>query len=497
MPGRVYSTAAPVGGWNAREPEALMDEKDAIRLDNWFPGDSEVVGRKGYTLFVSSGIGTGIVKTLAPYSSGGTDKLLACTNGAIYEISSGTASSALASSLTNDEWQYVMFGGRLLMVNGSDAPRDYNGTAIASTSWTGSGLTIANLFAITAFKGRVYLLEKNTQNVWYGGVGAVTGSLTKFDLSGVAGSFGGTVAAIGSVTNDGGDGVDDLLVVMMSTGDTLIYQGSDPGVDFALVGVFRLGSPVGRRPLVRIGGELSAITRDGLIPMARMLRTGRAKDDTAMTDKIRSAFDDSLATFGTDAGWEVCFYPLGNKLFVNIPISGGNHQQYVMNTATGAWCRYVGINAYTWCVFNDELYFGGKDGKVYQAETGFSDNGTPILLDGQQAYTFMRARGVLKLISAMRLTFRASSNAQASLILNTDFNNRSRSVSFKISSGVATSWDEAEWDSFTWGGAEKTIGKWKYVVGKGYCASVRVTASVNTGVAWQDTSYQYQSAGML
>jgi len=497
MVGRVYSTAAPVGGWNARDPVTLMDEKDAIILDNWFPGDNEVISRKGYTSFVASGMGTGIVKTLAPYAAGGVTKLLSCTNGAIYEIGSGTASSALASSLTNDEWQHVMFGGRLLMVNGSDAPRDYNGTAVATTSWTGSGLTIANLFAITAFKGRIYLLEKNTQNVWYGGVGAVTGTLTKFDLSGVAGSFGGTVAAIGSFTNDGGDGVDDLLVILMSTGDTLVYQGSDPGVDFALVGVFRLGSPVGRRPLVKIGGELAAITRDGLIPMARMVRTARTKDNEALSDKIRTAFDESLKTFGSDAGWEAIFFPLGNKVFVNIPISGGAHQQYVMNSATRAWCRYKNINAYTWCVFNDELYFGAKDGKVYKAETGFSDNGTPIILDAQQAYTFMRQRGVVKLISAIRLTFRASSNAQASLILNTDYNNRPKGVSFRINSGSGTSWDEAEWDSFTWGGEEKTVGKWKYVVGKGYCASVRVNASVTTGVAWQDTSYQYQSAGML
>jgi hypothetical protein len=109
----------------------------------------------------------------------------------------------------------------------------------------------------------------------------------------------------------------------------------------------------------------------------------------------------------------------------------------------------------------------------------------------------MKQRGVVKLISAVRLTFRSAASVQASLILNTDYNNRARGVSFRINSGSGTPWDEASWDSFSWGGEEKTIGKWKYVVGKGYCASVQVKASVSTAIAWQDTSYQYQSAGML
>lgn len=497
MQGRVYSTAAPIGGWNARDPEALMEETDAIILDNWFAGDSNVESRKGYEAFVSSGIGSGTVKTLAAYSNAGVSKFIACANGAMYEISTGTASSALASALTNDAWQYQMFGGRLLFVNGTDAPRHYDGSTVATTSWSGSGLTIANLFAITAFKGRIYMLEKNSMNMWYGDIGGVTGTVTKFDLSTVAGSFAGKVAAIGSLTLDGGAGVDDLLVIMMSTGDTLVYQGSDPSVDFSLVGVFQVGSPIGDRPLVKVGGELVAITSDGFLPVSRIIKSGRYDEKAVMSDKIRTVFDDSIKTFKDTAGWEAIFYPLGNKVIVNVPRAGNVHHQYVMNSNTGAWCKYTGIDAYTWCLFEDEIYFGGKNGKVYKAETGYNDDGQPINLDGQQAFTFLRNKGITKLISGLRLTFRTTSNVQASLILNTDYNSRSKSVSFRINGGTSTPWDTAAWDSFTWGGAEKTIGKWKYVAGKGYCASVRVKASVGVALAWQDTSYMYQGAGML
>lgn len=497
MTGRIYSTAAPIGGWNARDPVALMDEQDAVLLDNWFPGDSEVVTRRGYTQFIGSGMGSGQVKTLAPYSAAAVDKLIAATGGNLYEVASGTASAALATGLTNDQWQHTMFGNRLLMVNGSDAPRHYDGSTVTATTWTGSGLTISNLIGITAFKSRIYFIEKNTMNVWYGDIGAVQGTLTKFDLSTVAGSFGGIVKAIGSLSIDGGAGVDDLLVIIMSTGDTLIYQGSDPGVDFALVGVFKIGSPVGNRALVKVGGELVAITRDGFVPISRMIRSGRYDEKAVLSDKIRTAFDESLRTYASSDGWEATFFPLGNKIIVNVPKAGGHHQ-YVMNSNSGAWCRYSGLDAATWCLFNDEVYFGGKDGKVYKAETGLSDNGSPIVVSGQQAFSFFKNRGLLKLISAIRLTFRASSAAQASLTVNTDFNSKARSVSFKIGTGTATQWNEAAWNSFQWGGAETTKGKWKIVSGKGYSASVKVTASISgQAIAWQDTSYMYQTAGML
>lgn len=62
---------------------------------------------------------------------------------------------------------------------------------------------------------------------------------------------------------------------------------------------------------------------------------------------------------------------------VNLPSSFGPYQ-YVMNTETGAWCRFVGISASCWATWQDRLFFGSSDGTVYEAEAGASDNGTAI-----------------------------------------------------------------------------------------------------------------------
>lgn len=491
--GRGYVVPPPIGGWNARDPEALMDEKDAIQLDNFFPGENEVSVRLGHAEFCD--VSSDPIATLAPYSSQGTTKLLACTGGEIFEVSSGTASSALATGLASDEWQSVVFGNRTLLFNGADEEKAYDGSTISAAGWTGP--TTGTLFAAAVFKARVYALEIDSQSVWYGGVGAITGTMTEFDLSAVAGQFGGTVKAVGTMTVDGGAGVDDFLVFLMSTGDTLVYQGSDPGSDFQLVGVFSLGSPIGKRPLVRFGAELVAITRDGFVPMSKVLTKGRDAKELAYSDKIRAAFAQSVTSYGDTEGWEAVFYPAGNKLIFNVPRSAG-YQQFVMNASTKAWCRYVGIDARTWVLFNDRVYIGGADGKVYLAETGLDDNGNAIDVIGRQAYAALGGRSSLKLLSAVKVSFRSSGAVQVTLIVNTDFKRRTSGTTFLTQASSGTEWDTAEWGSFSWGGGEITKGKWKFITGKGYVVGIEVRASPRgKTLAWQDTAFIFNPAGML
>lgn len=493
--GSVYVAPPPIGGWNARDPEAIMDERDAVQLDNWFPGESEVSVRPGYEDFVVTGMGSQPIETLAPFNSGGINKLLSCTGGNIYEIASGTASSSLKSGISRDDWQWVVFGNRTLLFNGQDTELSYNGTTISDAGWTGP--TAGTLFAATVFKSRVYALEKDSMSVWYGGVGAITGTMTKFDLAFVAGQFGGTVAAIGSMTLDGGAGVDDYLSILMSTGDVLVYQGSNPADDFALIGVFNIGSPVGRRPLLKFGAELVVITRDGFLPLSKVLSKGRDSDKLAYSDKISSAVEKSLASYGDSDGWEAVFYPQGNKVIFNVPRNNG-FQQYVMNATTKAWCRYIGIDARTWVLFEDEVYFGTTDGKVYRAETGLSDNGEAINVTGIQAYNGLRSSGMLKLFSAVKVNLRSSGKVQINLIVNTDFKRRTSGVTFYSQASSGTEWDTSSWDTFIWGGGEVTKGKWKMVTGRGYKAAVAITASPRgQTLSWQDTSYLFNRAGML
>ena len=185
----------PIGGWNARDALDTMKQHDAVLLDNWFPRQNDVIMRRGYEEFETMSATTNAVETLAEYHAGVNRKFIAAGSGSIDEISGGSASN-LGSGYSENSWQTTQFGGRLFLVNGTDAPLDYDGSSLNSTAWSGSGLTITNLINAVSFKSRLYFVEKNTQKFWYGGVKNVTGTLTAFDLQYV-GNFGGNLVAVG------------------------------------------------------------------------------------------------------------------------------------------------------------------------------------------------------------------------------------------------------------------------------------------------------------
>ena len=49
-----YTLPAPVGGLNARDSLDTMSPTDAIVLDNYIPGDTNLFLRRGYSVYVKN-----------------------------------------------------------------------------------------------------------------------------------------------------------------------------------------------------------------------------------------------------------------------------------------------------------------------------------------------------------------------------------------------------------------------------------------------------------
>lgn len=493
---RARQMPPPVGGINARDALDLMPQEDAIELDNWFPRTNDVELRHGYTLH-SDQLGSGVVQTLAEYHSGTTRKLIAACDGKVQDATLATP-SVLGSGFSSDRWQTAMFQRRLILCNGADAPQDFDGTTLSATAWSGTGLTISDLVCPLSFKNRLLFVEKDTQSFWYGGLGAVTGALNEFDLSQV-GNFGGNLVAMGAITKDGGDGVDDLLACLMSSGEVLIYQGTDPGTDFQLAGVFYIGAPVGQRPLARVGSDLVVITRDGYVPLTQVLSLGRVRDDATLSDKISGMVGEAVRDFGGNDGWEVTLYPERAMLIFNVPTGGDVFHQHVMNTRTRAWGRFKGMNGYTFALFNDALYFGAADGCIYKAYDGTSDNGDPIIARGRTSFSYFGDRGRIKRWTAARPILQATGQLTYSLALATDFADdvSASTVTAPDSGLVQPIWDQAVWDDDIWGGGFAAFRSWQSVRGIGYAASLGLSVETAAhSVRWHSTSYTYEHGGL-
>jgi len=346
----VASLPSPIGGWNARDSIANMPPQDAITLENLFPTVSNVVLRGGSTDYATGMSGS--VETLMVYSGGSTDKLFAidATGKSIYNVTAGGSVGAPdVSGLNNARWEYANIstpGGNFLeCVNGIDDLQLYDGTTWTTINSGSSpaitGVATADLTNILLFKNRLWFIQKDTLKAWYLPTQSIAGAAQPFDLSSVA-TKGGYLVAMGAWTVDGGYGMDDNLVFITSNGEVMVYRGTDPAsaATWAEVGVWALGSPVGKRCMLKWAGDLLIITQDGLLPMAQALQSSRLDPRVALSDKIQLAISQAISIYGNNFGWQPVYYPKQNAVFVNVPISVGQQQQYAMNTVTTAWCSF-------------------------------------------------------------------------------------------------------------------------------------------------------------
>ncbi|MBY5442108.1 hypothetical protein HFO93_01120 [Rhizobium leguminosarum] len=237
------------------------------------------------------------------------------------------------------------------------------------------------LIAVTAYRSRLWFIEKNSTNVWYLATDAVSGTATVLPVGGNM-KYGGTLVAINVWTIPVSTGLQQCLVLMSSEGEVIVFQGSDPSSasNWGLIGTFKLGRPLGTdRCMLSVGADLAIMTTDGIVPITKAIQLDRGATSLgAITAKIGPTWRETVAAIGTTSEeWQLASFPARQMAIVNLPSSFGPYQ-YVMNTETGAWCRFVGISASCWATWQDRLFFGSSDGTVYEAEAGASDNGTAI-----------------------------------------------------------------------------------------------------------------------
>lgn len=500
------SLPAPFGGWNSRDALADMEPTDAVELINWFPRRSDVMLRKGYERHVT-GI-SGQVQTLMAYASPSANQLFGIAGSSIYNVSnSGAVGAAVVTGLTNAKWEYINVatsgGNFLYAVNGVDKPLIYNGTTWTSIDAASTpaitGVTTTNLTHINLFKTRVWFVEKDTLKVWYLPVNSVGGAANAVDFQSIA-RRGGYVVAMGTWTIDAGYGVDDLAVFITSQGEVIVYRGTDPSSasTWALVGVWQLGSPIGKRCFLKFAGDILLITKDGVVPLSEALQSSRVNPRVAVTDKIQPTVSNSASLYSSNFGWQLLYYPKGNMLFLNVPIEDGdNQEQYVMNTVTKSWARFQDWNANCWELFSDEPYFGAS-GFVGKAWSTLSDNATNINGTAKQAFNYFGHRGKLKRWTMIRPVLLTNGTPSVYANLNIDFENSGTTSLLSFTLTGSSLLDSATWDSGTWGTDIIPQKSWQGATGVGYCAAPRLQAAcMGIDLSWVSTDIIMERGAFL
>ncbi len=484
---RGKSIPAPVGGWDAVSALADMPEDRAVVLDNWFPTTTDVRVRRGHIEHCDD-MGSGVVDSLMVYNglTVAGSKMFAVTGGSIYDVSaSGAGSVTSVTGLTNNRWQYVNFttsGGKFLWAcNGVDTPKHYNGSAWATPSIT--GITSTDIVNVNAHKNRLWFVLKDSTKAAYLATGSIAGAATTFELGGLFTS-GGYLVAMATWTRDGGAGPDDLAVFMSSRGQAIVYAGTDPSAadTWELIGVYDVGPPIGYRCFTKVGADLMLINLDGVLPLSKGLVLERsAQAQVTITLNINSAMNEAARSYKGNFGWEMTPYAKGTMAILNVPIAeGATQHQYVMNTITGAWCRFKGMNANTWAVFKDDLYLGGNDGKVYQADTGGIDVDDTIDAVGQGAYNYYGSMGTLKQWKMLQPLITTDSDSRPAIGISTDFKDNAALGTPTASVLDSALYDVALYDVDVYAVEGRTVADWTSISGIGQCASVHFRAQTAT-----------------
>lgn len=516
------SIVAPIGGLNDKDSIADMPAKDALILDNWFPGTQSVDVRGGSSEFATGA--PAVIETLMVYNGIANNKIAAVANGSIYDITAGgTFPAAALSGMSNSRFDWVNFANSgasyLVAVNGADLPRFYNGT-----SWTFSGLTYAPAITgvaattfsqVNVWKNRLFFVQKNTLSCWYLGTGAIGGAAAELNFGGVA-KLGGALIATATITTSAGTTPDDYFVAITSEGECLVYRGTDPTsiTTFFLVGNYRIGRPIangidnqGGRWLAKLGSDIVAITADGFTTLQDMLNNDVVASQRTINGKIINSVTTAVSRWSSNFGWQILLCPFQNKLFVNVPTSEGTQAyQYVMNTITGAWTRFQGWNATCFAYSKDKIY-AAIGTKVYQVDLARSNDfvtstytGDVINATAKTAFMYLGGRNKLKSYKMVRPLLLAGGDPSPLVNINVNLEDKPIvGVASVSTSSSASRWDTALWDiTGIWVADEGYFQNWVSVSGLGYSVALKIQIQTdNNKCRWLGWDAMYEAGGLI
>lgn len=460
------SLTAPVLGWNTRENMVSMDARFARVLDNLLVDGGRIGTRKGYARAAEAQF---LPRTLAAYDWGGQKKLLAAGGGKIWEVDFAAKTCVSAGEgFLSDKWNTVFYKGYLYFLNGQDHVQVYHDGALAAAEFTGAtegaDLDAARLCAGALHRNRLFFIEKESLAFWYTqNAGNVKGPLVKFDLAQLS-KYGGELrAAIGWTYSVSSGAQESQLIFITSEGEAFVYAGDNPGeaAAWALRGTYKIPRPVGARCVCAVGGDVFYLGEDGYYLLSQLLSAPAAQRTAAFSDAINPTVLELKNSFKND-GWTMQPYQSAGLLIINVPRTGADTEQHVLNLQSGAWCRFTGMRAMDWAELDGKLYFcgpagGGPAGGVYQALTGRNDDGKSIDWRFMGAYSSL---GVpyAKAIKEIQLYFQGQKELRFNVSASVDF--KRESVVYTASpAALGSSWDASDWDVTPWAAEAAAVKK--------------------------------------
>ncbi len=501
---RVYTEPSPSKGVNVIENRFDLGPQECEYLKNWWSEGGHLEARPGYAEFADTGTGL-MARSLITHEVGLTTAMFAASGGELWDVTAGGSGVSAISGMGSDDWSFASISNNTVACNADlgDYVKRYDGTAWQNANFTSDDIDPRTLTGVFEHKERLFFFRPNDANFYHGTLGGVQGALTKFPLENL-GNLSGSLTAGGSWTVDSGKGNQDLAVFIFSSGDIIVYEGSDPtdAEAWALVGRFRTAQPVGgHRATLNYGPDLVVMTRDGFMTIRQILNEGPAAQIRAMSRSIMPLVRSVSASTKGQVGWDSIFSPDGAMIIFSAPAPAAlntDYIQFVFNPETKAWFMWEDLSAVAWGTFDGKLYFVKADGKVYLFDEGaITDDGAAIDVEAHMRWSGMGNQNINKRVNSVQPLIVCDGTLTMDVTTLADLDEGGEALALNTQTLVldapGAAWDDSDWDVEYWAGSSRHF-DWFACNGNGHRIQTRIRFSLNgTRVRWYGVSWNVTS----
>lgn len=515
---------APVGGLNTVVSGLSLPPADCVQAYNLVAAENGLRVRMGEQEHYTGLTGTddALVRSIHAFKGSDQVRLFSNTSSGIWNTSdtgdggsplftfasaSGNAGYGVSCTVVTDGGHFLLYADE---ENGLHRYSEVGGTWAAVSSGTGpgeiDGIDPADVVFVTTFKGRVWMVENGTGSAWYLPVGQVAGTASEFPM-GTLFRHGGVLLSLFSWTYDGGSGIDDSLVARSTGGDVLVYQGTDPADPdaFGLRGVWYAGPPpAGRDNASNFGGDMLVLSRQGLVPMSKLVVGIPDARADSLTAKVANLVNVLMTERGDYRGWQIVQHPEDATLLLLCPQGvGAEEVQLAQSIASKGWFLHRGLRMTCAVAYDGRLYYGTPDGRVC-VNTGYVDG---VTLDDPSAYapiqwsliTAFTDFGVpvqkqVGIIRPLILSDGVAPSFSAEARYRYD---QTELGPVPLVAATAGGWDSAVWDEAVWGGGSLPTQQPRGAIGAGTAVAIAMSGAAVSRTALVGIDVTYTPGGFL
>lgn len=368
----------PFGGIDLTSPEGQLPANKARKALNMLPIDGKMQLRQGYTILKDRTAPVSIVGFDLSEDSGvlavdGDGYVLTWDDDDVMNV------VAIAGLSATNQLSAATLGNTLCIVDGVNAGiKHFNGTDLTAAALTGDYAAYV-WDGIAAHNNRLYLWQNDSLDFYYLPTDGIQGAIEKFSLS-FLGRATGTIRSIASWSTDAGQGTNDLFVAITSTGDVIVYEGTNPGdaLNWRINGVYKTSEISGADVWCNVAGDLRIATKQGVVSASEMLRAGELAAAATSTPSLGVVplFREAGEVSNKARYWQAFVDPKGHGVWFNTPTATGS-RQIVFATATAGAFEY-NLPAVEFARSRKSLWFTTSTGQICKFYDSWSDGGAYI-----------------------------------------------------------------------------------------------------------------------